>query len=318
MGIKGAKGQFLGFWAVLTQAAFSYLGSEIVAVVAAETKNPSKAVPRAIKNVYLRICVFYILGTFIIGMTCPSNDSHLGTASDASASPFVIAISRAGIKVLPSIVNGCLITSAWSAANADIYVASRSIYTLAKQGYLPKVYLTTSKRGVPYVASLTAASGGFLAFMCVSSGANTVFNWFVNLVAVGGLMVYVGICWSYIRFRKACEAQGIERSTLPFTSGYARFGAWFALCFIPIIIFFSGWTVFLDLENFDHATLITNYLPMVLVPIAYLVKKFWSKTKTVGLMEMDLTTGARVKMVAEDDDDDEPQGRWAKITSYLL
>jgi len=31
-GIAGAKGRFLGFWAVLTQAAFSYIGTEIVAV----------------------------------------------------------------------------------------------------------------------------------------------------------------------------------------------------------------------------------------------------------------------------------------------
>ena len=30
--IAGAKGRFLGFWAVLTQAAFSFIGTEIVAV----------------------------------------------------------------------------------------------------------------------------------------------------------------------------------------------------------------------------------------------------------------------------------------------
>jgi len=31
-GIAGAKGRFLGWWAVLTQAAFSFIGTEIVAV----------------------------------------------------------------------------------------------------------------------------------------------------------------------------------------------------------------------------------------------------------------------------------------------
>lgn len=31
-GIQGAKGRFLGWWAVLTQAAFSFIGTEIVAV----------------------------------------------------------------------------------------------------------------------------------------------------------------------------------------------------------------------------------------------------------------------------------------------
>jgi hypothetical protein len=31
-GISGAKGQFLGWWSVMTQAAFSFIGTEIVAV----------------------------------------------------------------------------------------------------------------------------------------------------------------------------------------------------------------------------------------------------------------------------------------------
>ena len=31
-GISGAKGRFLGWWAVMTQAAFSFTGTEVVAV----------------------------------------------------------------------------------------------------------------------------------------------------------------------------------------------------------------------------------------------------------------------------------------------
>ena len=31
-GISGAEGRFLGWWAVMTQAAFSFIGTEIVAV----------------------------------------------------------------------------------------------------------------------------------------------------------------------------------------------------------------------------------------------------------------------------------------------
>ncbi|WOO76676.1 Dicarboxylic amino acid permease [Vanrija pseudolonga] len=295
-GLKGSKGKFLGFWAVLTQAAFSYFGGEVVAVAAAESKNPVKSIPRAIKQVYLRICVFYILGTFIIGLNCPSNEPRLGTTSDATASPFVIAISRAGIKVLPHIINGCLISSAWSAANADIYIASRSIYTLASQGWLPKVFLTTSKRGAPYVASITAGLSGLLAFMTVSNNANKVFNWFVNLITVGGLMVYTIIAITYLRFRKGVEAQGIDRSQMPFTSGFAKTGAWIAACFIPLIIFFSGWEVFLhNGKKFDHATFITNYLPVVLVLGAYGGHKLYAKTKPVPISEMDLHTGARHK-----------------------
>lgn len=233
LGFKGAKGNFLGFWSVLTQAAFSYMGSEVVAVAAAESKNPSRSIPRSIRNVYIRIFLFYVLGTFIIGLNTPSTDKRLGSASDASASPFVIAIERAGIKVLPHIINGCLISSAWSAANADVYIAGRSLFSLANQGYLPKIFLKTTKSGAPIVASMVGALSGLLAYLTISTNANKVFNWFVNLIAVGGLMIYIIIAITYLRFRAALDAQGIDRRDLPFRSPFARVGAWIAVTFIP-------------------------------------------------------------------------------------
>jgi amino acid transporter len=52
------------------------------------------------------ILLFYIGGVTIIGLLVPSNDPNLnfaGNAGTALASPFVIAIQRAGIKALPSV-----------------------------------------------------------------------------------------------------------------------------------------------------------------------------------------------------------------------
>jgi len=71
-GVAGATGRFLGFWSVLTQAAFSYIGTEIVAIAAGETKNPRRNIPRAINRVYVRILLFYLGGIFVIGLICPS------------------------------------------------------------------------------------------------------------------------------------------------------------------------------------------------------------------------------------------------------
>ncbi|KAH8988821.1 amino acid permease-domain-containing protein [Lactarius akahatsu] len=103
-GIPGAKGRFLGWWAVLTQAAFSFIGTEIVAIAAGEAKNPRRNIPKAIRRVYIRILLFYIGGVTVIGLLVPSNDPGLalGTGT-AAASPFVIAIKRSGIKALPQV-----------------------------------------------------------------------------------------------------------------------------------------------------------------------------------------------------------------------
>lgn len=95
------------------------------------------------------------------------------------------------------------------------------------------MFLKTTQSGTPIVASLVGSLSGCLAYMCIDKNANTVFNWFVNLIAVGGLMIYVGICITYIRFRAALDFQGVDRSALPFRSSFARAGAWIAVCVIP-------------------------------------------------------------------------------------
>ncbi|KAF8313221.1 hypothetical protein DL93DRAFT_2167944 [Clavulina sp. PMI_390] len=129
--IPGVTGRFAGWWAAVTQAAYSFTGAEIVGIAAGEAKNPRKTIPKAIKVVYVLILLFYILGTFIVGLIVPSNNVDLGVRSNAFSSPFVIAIRNAGTSGLPSVINAALLTSAWSAASSDLYTASRAIYGLA-------------------------------------------------------------------------------------------------------------------------------------------------------------------------------------------
>lgn len=64
--VPGSWGRFLAFFACLVQAAFSFLGTEILATTLGEAENPRKTVPKAIKRVFFRLVLFYVLGIFII------------------------------------------------------------------------------------------------------------------------------------------------------------------------------------------------------------------------------------------------------------
>lgn len=190
MDIPGAKGRFLGWFAVLIQAAFSYIGTEIVAICAGESRNPKKSIPKAIRNVYIRIILFYFLGTFVIGLlvdpTSPRLNLYHGTAA---ASPFVIAIQASGIKALPSIINACLLTSAWSAASSDLYTSSRALYGLAVNGQAPRIFSKVNSWGLPYMAVAISVAFGFLSFMAGQTGtAGQVFGYFANMTSVCGLL----------------------------------------------------------------------------------------------------------------------------------
>ena len=213
---EGSWGHFLGYWSVMTGAVFSFAGTESIAMAAAETKNPQKAIPAACKGVFLRIFIFYMLAVFVVGLLVPSDDTRLtDTPTSTAQSPFVIAASAAGIPLIPSIVNGVVITSAWSASNQSLLAGTRVLYGLAARGHAPKVFLRTTSWGAPWVCVSFFGVFMMLSFMSLSEGALTVFWWLVSLTAAGVLVSWSAILWNHLTLRRALDAQQIPVSRLP-------------------------------------------------------------------------------------------------------
>ncbi|KAF8334137.1 amino acid permease [Cantharellus anzutake] len=315
-GIKGSWGRFLGFWTVLTQAAFSFIGTEIVAIAAGEAKNPRRNIPKAIKRVYIRILLFYIGGTATIGLLVPSNDKSLGLTSDAASSPFVIAIKRAGIGGLPSTINAALLTSALSAASSDLYTSSRALYGLAIAGNAPKIFTRTSKSGLPYFSVFFCALFCCLAYLDVSSGSGKVFGWFTNMTSIAGLMTWFGINFTYWRFYQGMKAQGFDRSKLPFIGILQPYAAWYAMIWIWLVCIFAAYPVFLR-NNWDTATFITYYSPLALFPVMVFGTKFWYKETMIAPGDMDFYSG--LAEIEADSYDEPPPANWIeRFWSWLM
>ena len=79
--------------------------------------------------------------------------------------------------VLPGFLNACILLFVISAANSDLYIASRTLYGLAIIGSAPKFIARTDKRGVPVVALGISAIFCSLAYMNVTTGSATVFKY---------------------------------------------------------------------------------------------------------------------------------------------
>ncbi len=225
--MTGATGKFLGFWSVLTTAVFAYLGTELIGVVVGECANPRKAIPRAIKLTFFRILLFYIVLVFLLTMILPYNSPLLKTATgksaSAAASPFVVAIQISGIKVLPGLLNACILIFVFSTVNSgitfislsvnlyadvtlDLYIASRTLYGIAVEGNAPRFLTYTDKRGVPVFTLGISSLFLLLAFLNVNTASATVFTYFVNLVTIFGLLTWISILVSYIGFIRARKA----------------------------------------------------------------------------------------------------------------
>lgn len=257
----------------------------MIALAAGEAVDPRRNVPKAVNRLIWRILIFYVVGSLAISVLVPSDNPDLG-----SVSPWVMAIQNANIRVLPSIINAVILTSASSSANAFVFVGSRYLYGLAQLRQAPRIFLKCTQTGVPiYAISFTALWSG-LSYMCVSAGANEVFGWFRTLGTVAALFTWCSICIAYLRFRKALELQGVDRSTLPFKAPFQPYATWFALCYFSIIILFNGWQVFTK-GNWSVQGFITAYLGIPIFFGVYLLWKFWKRTSLINPAEADLWTG---------------------------
>ncbi len=290
----GALGRFLAFWKVFIQATFSYGGSEMVVVASGETENPRRNIPKAIRRVFWRILLFYVVSIFLVGLCVSSKDEKLLNAIDSSApgakqSPFVIAISNAGIKTLPSIINGVILTSAWSAGNSFFYASTRVLYSAALDGKAPSI-LRFERFGVPYVCVAATTALSSLVYLNVNNQSAEVFFWISNLSAVSTLIVWASVSYTYLRFYHGLRHHGVDRDTLPYKSPMQPFLAYFAIVFCLVIAFFNGFDAFFP-GKFSAKSFLPPYIDIPIFLSLFLGYKFVKRTKFVPLAEMDLWSG---------------------------
>ncbi|EJF64342.1 general amino acid permease 1 [Dichomitus squalens] len=299
---KPGLDKFLGILSVIVQAAFSFQGMELVAVAASETESPRRNISKAVRRVFWRILVFYLLGLLITGMIVPFNDPNLLSASgNAAESPYVIAMTRAGIKVLPHIINAGVFTSAFSAGNSFLFCASRVLYGLALRGQAPKIFTYCTKKGLPLLAVLASSAFSLLAFMTVSSGGETVFNWFQSLSAVGGFFGWWSMNLTYVYFYRGFKAQGLDRKKLLYWNPLQPYLAYWGIFWITIFILINGFTVF---WNFNASSFLTSYINIPLFFILWIGYKVIKRTKVWKPEEMDFVTG--IPTVEETEIPEEP------------
>ncbi|KAK9783660.1 putative Amino acid permease [Seiridium cardinale] len=281
-GITGSTGHFLGFLSAFVNASFSFIGVETVVITAAESINPHRAIPKAASRVTYRIGFFYVLGALLIGLIVdPRNEDLISGTGNANSSPWVIAIKEAGINVLPSIVNACILISAWSAGSSYCWVGSRMIVAMTTDRQLPQIFGRTTRNGVPWVAVIVAWLFGPLAYLSLGTGgASQAFSWLLNLSTVAGLIAWATLCACYIRFHRAMKVQGVDRKSLPWRSPFQPYTAWVGFIGSSIITLITGFPVFLD-GNWVTADFIASYIgiPIFIIPI--IAWKLFKKSKFV-------------------------------------
>lgn len=198
-----------GVWLSLTITITSYMGVEILAVTAGEAERPEVTIPRAMRNIVWRLILFYVLATAIMVTMVPWNQST--SLSRLSGSPFVIAFSAAHVPFAAAIMNFVVLTAALSSVNTNLYLSTRMLFSLGREGYGPDWMGKVSRNGVPHRALLASTAGIVAAILLAIFAPKNAFLMLYGTAVAGMLFVWLVILVSHLRFRKAVPRERLLR-----------------------------------------------------------------------------------------------------------
>lgn len=283
------SGKFLSVLGVFLIAGFSFQGTELIGITAGESENPEKNIPKAIKQVFWRILVFYILSIFVIGLIIPYTSPALLGAdiTEISKSPFTLVFERAHWAFAAALMNAIILTSILSAGNSGMYASTRMLYAMGKDKMAHSSFAKTNKNGVPMLALLATAVVVFIIFIIQSVTPQAV-DFILAASGLTGFIAWLGIAISHYRFRKAYIAQGYDMKQLIYKAKWFPFGPVFAFVLCLLVIIGQDSKMIFD-GIFDWKGLLITYMGIPFFLFFYFYHKLKYKTKLVPLKKVDLT-----------------------------
>ncbi|EJQ9798315.1 amino acid permease [Listeria monocytogenes] len=283
------KGGFFAILGTFLIAGFSFQGTETVGIAAGESATPETSVPKAIKQVFWRILLFYIFAIFIIGMIIPYTNPNLlsAEATDVAISPFTLVFEKAGLAFAASVMNAVILTSVLSAGNSGLYASTRMLWAMARDKKAPKFLGKVNRRGIPMAALIVTTIVGAMTFITtLTENGTVIYTWLLSASGLTGFIAWVGIAISHYRFRKAFIKQGHDLSELKYKAKFFPFGPILALVLCILVIVGQDYAAFLKPEFTNPAwwqKIGISYIGLPIFLVFWLSFKFTNKTKVIPL-----------------------------------
>lgn len=290
-------------------AGFSFQGTELIGIAAGESENPGQTIPRAVRQVFWRILLFYVCAILIIGLLIPYTDPNLlkSDVTDVGVSPFTLVFRRAGIAAAASAMNAVILTAILSAGNSGMYASTRMLFALACEGKAPAIFARLTRHGVPLNALYATTLVGALCFLTSVFGDQTVYLWLLNTSGMTGFIAWLGIAICHYRFRRAYVRQGRDLAALPYRSPFFPFGPLFAFALCLVITVGQNYQAF-SAGHIDWAAVAATYIGIPLFLAIWFGYRLRHGTRLIPLTAIDLDSDSNPRRApvdsARDDDDD--------------
>jgi AAT family amino acid transporter len=187
----GLRGVWLGCCFVI----YSFIGVEIVGVTSGEARDPARTIPRAMRRMVLGLSAIYVVTITVLLALTPWNE--LGTGE----SPFVTVLRQLGIPGAAGVMNFVVLSAALSSSNANLYLIARTLFSLARAGFVPQALGAVSRHGAPVNALLVSGVGLGAAVLVRALWPDSAYVWFFGVALFGALFVWLMIFVTHIAFR---------------------------------------------------------------------------------------------------------------------
>ena len=185
-----------GTWVAVIVSIFSYLSIEMIAVAAAEAKDPERAVARAFRATIFRLIFFYLFTLALMLAIVPWN------LAGSSQSPFVQVMQATRVPGAAGIINFVILVAALSAMNSQLYITTRMMFSLSRAGFAPRRLGALSARGVPLPALLLSTLGIALATVLNVLYSDRSFTLMMSIAMFGAMFTWLMIFITHFSFRR--------------------------------------------------------------------------------------------------------------------
>ncbi|EDO16998.1 hypothetical protein Kpol_1065p13 [Vanderwaltozyma polyspora DSM 70294] len=308
-----ATSRFKGICLVLVSGYFSYGGTELYVLSVNEQAEPRKATPAAAKKSIYRILIIYLLTMILIGFNVPhNNDQLMGAGGSAThASPYVLAATIHGVKIVPHFINAVILISVISVANSSLFAGPRLLSSLATQGYAPKILSYVDREGRPLVALGISFLIGLIAFVSCTSHEEEVFTWLAAIAGLSEIFTWSGIMFSHVRFRAAMKVQGKDINELGYKANTGVWGSAYGAFFGVLVLIAQFWVALAPIGNggkCDAEAFFESYLAFPIWVACYFGYMIYNKDFTLlsPLDKIDLDSYRRIydpELIKQEDEE---------------
>ncbi|GAA1531536.1 amino acid permease [Dermacoccus barathri] len=193
-----------GIFAAMLTTTTTYLGTEIVTIAAAESKNPVSGIRRAVNSVIWRISIFYLGSIFVVVALVNWRSPKL-----AEVGSYQFTLETIGLGRLTTLLDLAILTAVASCLNSALYTASRMAFSLGQRGDAPAAFGRTNSRGVPVAAILASVVVGFFCVGLNYVLPDKIFGYLLSTAGCAALFVYLCISFTQLRSRRAMDAAGV-------------------------------------------------------------------------------------------------------------